>query len=194
MPHAKSISQAAISHDGSQIAYVVGGEISLIPASGGTVRTISAEGKLPARDVAWSPDSKQIVFLADLPGDVPAAQLWTAALDGSAPVKRADLKGYAAAPSFSPDNSRLALLFIEGIPRNAGPLQPMLPLAGVIDDQIYEQRLTAIDLSTNVLTAITPPDVYVYEYDWTPDSQGWAAIAAHGSLRTDGTGDYSKAR
>ena len=97
------------------------------------------------------------------------------------PVKRTDLKGYAAAPTFSPDNSKLALLFIEGIPRIAGPLQPMIPLAGVIDDKIYEQRLTTIDLSTNTLTAITPPDVYVYEYDWTPDSQGWAAIAAHGS-------------
>jgi dipeptidyl aminopeptidase/acylaminoacyl peptidase len=181
MPNAKSIGQVAISPDGAQIAYIVGGEISIIPASGGAVRTIPVEGKLSARDVAWSPDSKQIVFLADLPGDVPAAQLWTTPLDGSAPVKRADLKGYAATPSFSPDNSKLALLFIEGIPRIAGPLEPMLPLAGVIDDQAYEQRLTTIDLSTNALTAITPPDIYVYEYDWIPDSQGWAAIAAHGS-------------
>lgn len=181
MPHAKSIAQVTISPDGAQIAYIVDGEISIIPAAGGPARTIAVEGKLSARDVAWSPDSKQIVFLADISGDVPAAQLWTAGLDGSAPVKRADLKGYAAAPSFSPDNSKLALLFIEGIPRIAGPLQPMLPLAGVIDDQIYEQRLTTIDLSTNTLAAITAPDVYVYEYDWMPDSQGWAAIAAHGS-------------
>ena len=185
MPHAKSIEQVAISPDGAQIAYIVGGEISIIPAAGGPTRTIPVEGKLSARDVAWSPDSKQIVFLADLSGDVPAAQLWTVALDGSAPVKRADLKGYAAVPSFSPDNSKLALLFIEGIPRVAGPLQPMLPLAGVIDDQIYEQRLTTIDLSTNTPAAITPPDVYVYEYDWMPDSQGWAAIAAHGSGDTN---------
>ena len=28
---------------------------------------------------------------------------------------------------------------------------------------------------------ITPADVYIYEYDWTPDSQGWIATAAHGS-------------
>ena len=44
------------------------------------------------------------------------------------------------------------LLFIEGMPRVAGPLQPMTPLAGVIGDQIYEQRLTTIDLATNTLT------------------------------------------
>src|SRR3954447_21213811 len=181
MPHTKTIDQVAISPDGSQVAYIVGGELSVIAAGGGTPQTISVEGKLAARDVAWSPDSRQIVFLADLSGAVPAAQLWTAALDGSAPVKRADLKGYASVPTFSPDGSKLALLFIAGIPRNAGPLEPMLPLAGVVDEQVYEQRLTTLDLSTNTLTALTPPDIYVYEYDWTPDSQGWAAIAAHGS-------------
>src|SRR5579863_651757 len=181
MPHAKSIQQAVISPDGSQIAYIVSGGLSLIPISGGPVRAISIEDKLSVRDVSWSQDSKQLVFLADLPGDVPAAQLWTATVDGSAPVKRAELKGYASAPRFSPDGSKLALLLIEGIPRVAGPLQPMLPLAGVIDEQVYEQRLTTIDLSTNTLTPITPPDIYVYEYDWTPDGKGWAAIAAHGS-------------
>ncbi|MGC2446172.1 MAG: S9 family peptidase [Candidatus Sulfotelmatobacter sp.] len=181
MPHAKSIQQAAISPDGSQIAYIVGGELSLIPATGGPARTIAIEGKPSVRDVSWSPDSKQLVFLADLPGDVPAAQLWTAALDGDAPVKRADLKGYASAPTFSPDASQVAFLFTEGLPRIAGPLQPMLPLAGVIDEQVYEQRLVTVDLASNTLTPITRPDMYVYEYDWMPDSQGWAAIAAHGS-------------
>ena len=84
-------------------------------------------------------------------------------------------------PSFSPDGSKLAVLFIEGMPRIAGPLQPMTPLAGVIDDKIYEQRLTTIDLATNSLTQLTPPDMYVYEYDWMPDGKGWVAIAAHGS-------------
>ena len=49
----------------------------------------------------------------------------------------------------------------------------MTPLAGVIDDKVYEQRLTTIDLSTNTLIQITPADVYIYEYDWTPDGQGW---------------------
>ena len=181
MPQAKRIDQVSIAPDGTKVAYVAADELAIISASGGTPRAIAVEGKLALRDVSWSSDSKQVAFIADLAGDVPAAQVWTASADGSTPVKRADLKGYAAAPSFSPDGSKLALLFIEGMPRVAGPLQPMTPLAGVIGNQIYEQRLTTIDLATNTLTQVTPADVYIYEYDWTPDGQGWVATAAHGS-------------
>ena len=180
MPQAKRIEEAAISPDGTHVAYIIAGKLTVAP-SGETAHPIEVEGKLELRDVSWSRDSKQIAFLGDLAGDVPAAQVFTAAVDGGTPVKRAEIKGYAAIPSFSPDASRLALLMIEGIPRIAGPLQPMTPLAGVIDDKVYEQRLATIDLATNTLTQVTPADVYIYEYDWTPDGQGWVATAAHGA-------------
>src|SRR5208282_1006438 len=183
MPHAKKIDKVALSPDGTQVAYIVEGQLTVTPVRGGSLQTISVEGNLPLRDVTWSADSKQLAFLADLPGDVPVAQVWTAAINdsGSTPVKRAELKGYAQTPRFSPDGATLAILFIKGLPRVAGPLQPMSPLAGVIDDQIYEQRLTTINLSTNHLAQVTPADVYIYEYDWTPDGAGWVATAAHGS-------------
>ena len=181
LPRAKNIQEVTISPNGQQVAYIFDGELSLIPASGGQARVISIEGKLPVRDVSWSADSRQVVFLADLPGDVPAAQLWTATIDDGHTTKRAELKGYAASPTFSPEGGKLAMLFTEGLPRVAGPLQPMLPLAGVIDEQAYEQRLFTVDLATNTLTAITRPDMYVYEYDWMPDGNGWAAVAARGA-------------
>jgi dipeptidyl aminopeptidase/acylaminoacyl peptidase len=181
MPRAKTIQQAAISPDGKQVADIIHGEINVISLDTNASRTIEVEGKLPLRNVAWSPDSKQLAFLADLPGDAPSAQLWTVSLDGSAPIKRAELKGNADALTFSPDGSKIALLFVEGMPRQAGPLQPMTPLSGVVGDKIYEQRLTTIDLATNAVTQVTPADVYIYEYDWTPDGQGWVATAAHGA-------------
>ncbi len=181
MPHAKRVGQVALSSDGTQVAYTVDGELAVIPAGGGSARTITVEGSLRIREVAWSADGRRLAFIADLPGDVPAAQVWTAAADGSTPVKHADLKGYVEAPRFSPDGSKLAILFIEGMPRVAGPLQPMMPLSGVIDEKIFEQRIATIDLVTNHLAQVTPADVYVYEYDWTPDGQSWAATAAHGS-------------
>ncbi|HLW83871.1 MAG TPA: prolyl oligopeptidase family serine peptidase [Candidatus Sulfotelmatobacter sp.] len=191
MPHAKTIDQVALSPDGTEVAYMVEGELTVLALGGGAPHSISVEGNLPLRELAWSADSKQLAFLADLPGDIPAAQLWTAEVDGGAPVKRAELKGYAQTPRFSPDGSKLGLLFIEGMPRVAGPLQPMTPLAGVVDEKIYEQRLATVDLSkndlrkndpgSNQLTQVTPADIYVYEYDWAPDGQSWAAIAAHGN-------------
>jgi len=181
MPHAKKISEAALSPDAMQVAYIVDDKLTVTSASGGASQSIVVEGNLPLRDVVWSVDSKRIAFIADLPGDVPSAQIWIAAADGSAPAKHAELKGYVQAPRFSPDGSKLAILFIEGMPRVAGPLQPMTPLAGVIDHKIFEQRITTIDLSTDHLTQVSPADVYVYEYDWTPDSEAWAATAAHGN-------------
>jgi dipeptidyl aminopeptidase/acylaminoacyl peptidase len=181
MPHAKRIGQVALSPDGTQVAYIVKGELAVTPASGGPSRAIAVEGNLPMRDVAWSADSKRMAFIADLPGDVPAAQVWSVAADGSAPARHAELKGYVQTPHFSPDGSKLAILFIEGIPRVAGPLQPMTPLSGVVDQEIYEQRIATVDLATDHLTQVTSADMYVYEYDWTPDGKAWAATAAHGS-------------
>ncbi|HXY07103.1 MAG TPA: S9 family peptidase [Terriglobales bacterium] len=181
MPYARSIEQAAISPDGTEVAVVAGGELTIRSLRGGAPRPIEIESRLRLRDVGWSADGKQIAFLADLPGEAPAAQVWTAAADGTAQVKRAELKGYAEAVQFAPDGSRLALLFIEGMPRVAGPLQPMTPLAGVIDEKTYEQRLTTIDLRTNTLRTVTPADMYVYEYEWTPDGKNWVATAARGA-------------
>jgi dipeptidyl aminopeptidase/acylaminoacyl peptidase len=185
MPRATEIDQVAISPDGGSVAYVVNGELTVaaLATSEGHAITLPAANnpKTSLREVAWSADSKSLVFLADLPGDAPAAQVWTANVDGSDLVKRADLKGYAQSTSFSPDGSRLAVLFIENMPRVAGPLQPMTPLAGDVSQTIYEQRLAVIDLKTNSLTQITPADVYVYEYNWSPDSHNFAAIAAHGN-------------
>ncbi len=181
MPHAARIGDVAISPDGTQVAYIVKGQLSIAPVAGGPSHTITVEGNLELRDAAWSADSKRLAFLADVSGAVPSAQLWSAAADGSAPAKHAELKGYAQSPRFSPDGSKLAILFIEGMPRAAGPLQPMTPLAGVIDEKIFEQRIAIVDLSTNRLTQVTPGDMYVYEYDWTPDGKAWAVSAAHGS-------------
>ena len=181
MPAAKSISQAAISPDGTHVAYIVEGKLTVVTLESGSAQTISVEGDLALRNVSWSADSKQVAFIADLKGSAPSSQVWTATLGGGAPVQRAELKGFVDAPSFSPDGSKLAVLFIDGMPRNAGPLEPMTPLAGVIGEKVYEQRLTTIDLATKSVTQVSPPDMYVYEYDWLPDGKAWVASAAHGS-------------
>ena len=181
LPSIKTIDQVTISPNGARVAYIVAGQISVASVADGISHAIAGGQNMAARDVTWSADSRHIAWLVDLPGDVPASQLWAASPDGAGLVKLADLKGYAESPRYSPDGTRLAVLYIEGMPRIAGPLQPMQPLAGVVGEKIFEQRIAVVDLTTQKLTQVTPADVYVYEYDWTPDSKGWAAIAAHGS-------------
>jgi len=180
LPSVKSIDQVAISPDGSQVAYIVGGELFVAAASNGASHRIAPD-RNTIREVTWSADSRHIAWLCDLPGQKPASQLWSSAADGTDVMRRAIFDGYAQTPRYSPDAKRVAVLYIEGIPRVAGPLQPMMPLAGVVGSKIYEQRITTIDLGTNRLTQVSPADVYVYEYDWLPDSSGWVATAANGS-------------
>jgi dipeptidyl aminopeptidase/acylaminoacyl peptidase len=190
MPRAKRIKEVAISPDGARVAYTVNQKLVIAPVSGGPSQEIPVKDNLPVRDVAWSPDSKRLAFLADLPGGAPSAELWTAAADGTALTQHGELKGYAQAPRFSPDGSKLALLFVEGMLRAAGPLEPMTPLSGVVDEKIYEQRIATLDLATDELKQLTPTDLYVYEYDWTPDGKAWVGTAAHGS----GDGNWYIAR
>lgn len=181
LPKTTAIDQVAISPDGKQLVYAVNGALTVVSIDSGESHAITLESKLPEREATWSSDSKQIAFIADLPGDVPAAQLWTVNADGSHLAKHADLKGFAQSPRFSPDASKLGVLFIENMPRMAGPLEPMTPLAGEIVKATYEERLTTIDLTTNQVTQITPADMYIYEYDWMPDGKSWVAIAARGN-------------
>jgi Tol biopolymer transport system component len=51
----------------------------------------------------------------------------------------------------------------------------------VIEEQIYEQRLITLDVNSRRVRFISPPDLYVYEYDWSPDGKSFAVIAAHGA-------------
>ncbi|HKR85098.1 MAG TPA: S9 family peptidase [Terriglobales bacterium] len=180
LPSVKSIDQVAISPDGLQVAYIVAGELFVAPVPDGPSHRV-APNQNATREVTWSVDSHQLAWLTDLPGEKPASQLWSASADGSEMTQRVTFQGYAQSPRYSPDGKTISVLYIEGMPRVAGPLEPMTPLAGVVGSKIYEQRLTTIDLITNRQTQVSPDDVYVYEYDWLPDSSGWIGTAAQGS-------------
>src|SRR5262249_2020371 len=108
-------------------------------------------------------------------------QVYVAALSGGPATKLTRLTGFLAGPRWSPDGKQLAFLFTENAPRAAGPLQPRTPDVGVVEDHIFEQRVTVIALQSGRTRQVSPADMYVYEYDWSPDSKNVTAIAAHGS-------------
>lgn len=131
-------------------------------------------------DVLWSPDSKKIAFLSDA-GSPGQLNLFVVDVMSGRPRQLTHLKGYLAAPAWSPNGESVALLYTENATRAAGPLVAETPDAGVVDDEVLEQRLTIVDVATGKVRQISPRDLYVYEFDWAPDSRRLVMSAANGS-------------
>jgi len=176
--------QAAISPDGAHVAYVealAGPGESVIYIAPRT-RVTAGDGKSESREsaIAWSPDGKQLAFLSDHEKKE-QLQLYVAPANGGPARQLTHLEGLLAEPKWSPDGKRIAILFTENLPHAAGPLDPVPPDSGVLGSQIYEQRLTVIDAASGAVRQLSPKDMYVYEYDWSPDGRTFAATAAPGA-------------
>ena len=121
-----------------------------------------------AQGLAWSRDSKHLAFISN-------GKLYI----DKTPVT--SMKGYLAEPSWSPDDKSIAFLLIENAARSAGPLVAMSRAVGVIQEHIDEQRIAVLDVASKKIRIVTPSDMYVYHFDWSPDGTKMAAIAAPGS-------------
>ena len=179
----KTFAQTAIAPDGKQLAWVEntndGSAIYISPVSGGTPRHMTAGGK--AEDsVAWSPDSKQIAFFSDA-AKSGQAELYVASATGGAARKLTSVKGFLSTPGWSPDGKTIAILFTENAERAAGPLVAEKAQTGVIKEAVTEQRLTLVNVASGKTSQISPADMYVYEYDWSPDGKSFVTTAAHGN-------------
>ena len=207
---AQEYEQVAISPDGTKVAWVETQKTkegsrtgkSAIYAADLTktatperITAGTAGAYFEEHELSWSPDSARLAFLSDAakPGQL---QLYVAAvpqrvterpahldhLPEAALRKMTNAKGLLATPRWSPDGRWIAFLHTPDATREAGPLMPETPEHGVIKDAFFEQRLAVIQSSVgDTLRDLSPGDTYIYEYDWTPDSQGFVLTAAKGN-------------
>ena len=202
LANTQTYSQAAISPDGTRVAWAQplrdssgratwNSAIYVADVANPAAKlriTAGSEGNsYSERQLVWSPDGKRIAFLSNASGQT---ELYVADASGRAARKLTSVTGYLESPTWSPDGKTIAFLFTENAPRAAGPLMPMTPETGVIGSKIYEQRLTTVDVDSGQMRQVSPADMYVYEYDWAPDSEGFALTAAHG----DGDNNWYIAR
>ena len=200
--------ETALSADGRRLAWVEtlspSGEegpsrIWVRDLPGGAPRPVSAgtpagPGAQPAaglheHGIAWSPDGRQLAFLSDArsPGQL---QLCRAGTE-TAGVQCSHLQGQLAQPRWSPDGRQIAVLYVAGSSQKPGALVAYRPDAGVVGETVEEQRIAIVDLDRpEALREVSPPDLFVYDYDWSPDGSQLAAEATEGS----GTDHYWTAR
>jgi hypothetical protein len=94
------------SPDGSKIAFVSSGGVSVMSADGSGL-TVLAEGGQPT----WSPDGQHIAFArSHCVADICGGDLYLMAADGSGvrQLTNSSLFDWAAAPAWSPDGTRIA--------------------------------------------------------------------------------------
>ena len=129
-------------------------------------------------DPTWSPDSKTLAVFSSA-GDKEQRQLWTVNADGSDPKEITNLKGYAARPRWSHNGKQIAFLFVEGA-GGGGPLMAAPAATGVIDTAIHNQRIAVLDIAMGQLRQVSPVNLHIYDYDWSPDDKTFVATAASG--------------
>jgi acylaminoacyl-peptidase len=129
-------------------------------------------------DPAWAPDSKTLAVFSSA-DEGKQRQLWSVNADGSDPKKLTSLNGYAARPRWSHNGKRIAFLYIEGA-GGGGPLMAAPTTTGVIDTAIHNQRISVLDVASGQLRQVSPENLHIYDYDWSPDDKAFVATAAPG--------------
>ncbi len=190
-------SAVALSPDGETVAWTL--ITSAESREGGSLHLTSATHPDPAKeqlitiagatnctygDPVWSPDGKTLAFLCTCgtpSGSEKNAQkqifLWSKATGQARQLTH--LTGILQQMAWSPDGEDIGFLFVQNATRSAGALDAMKPFAGVIgEDGVEIQRVDAVDASTGRDSWLTPPDLHVYEFNWSPDSRKIAFIGA----------------
>ncbi len=185
--------RVAISPDGEHVAWVEA--VATPDGPSGNLRTIhlaDRSGSAPARLTAaangssheedepiFSPDGSRVAFLSDAEA-AGQPQLYVAELKSGSVRRLTHVTGHLERPRWAPDGRRLAVLFLEGAADARGPLGPSARETGVIASVVREQRIALVGAEGGELTPVSPSDLFIYEYGWSPDGTRFVATGAHG--------------
>lgn len=125
----------------------------------------------------WAPDSRHVSFTLRTPG-THAYSVYTVAADGSGLAKVMDFGGTIVELRYVPDG-RLTMLATQGARKEVGATEAGTAVSGDLDQAEPEQRIAVLEQGS--LHWASPPNLFVYEYDWRPDGTGFVGTAAPGN-------------
>jgi dipeptidyl aminopeptidase/acylaminoacyl peptidase len=191
MPQHHVFVQVATSPDGRHVASVEGDasawggapivrSLVLRAADGKTTTLVSlpcgAVAQCWPASPAWTPDSRKVTFALRTPGSH-ARSLYEVNADGSDLQELLKFSGTIQQLRYSADG-QLAVLATENATKELGAVEAGAPILGDLGGLPPEQRIALFD--HGALHWVSPPDLFVYQYDWRPDGRGFVATAARG--------------
>ncbi len=125
----------------------------------------------------WTADSQHLSFTLRKPGSHDYS-VYTVDSNGGGLTDVIDFSGTIEDLRYLSDG-RLSMLATAGARKEVGATEPGAPVAGDLDEASPEQRIAI--LNQGALQWASPPDLFVYEYDWRPDGKGFVGTAAPGN-------------
>ncbi|HKV86180.1 MAG TPA: S9 family peptidase [Ktedonobacterales bacterium] len=180
-------SDPRLSPDGTTAAYVVNeylpgeqkprGRIWLVETREGAQPRELATGALSDDCPRWSPDGATLAFCSRREdGDAGKPQLYVVPAAGGAPHRICAVPNGVAEIEWSPDGARIAFLSVDG---EASKTEPR------VNEPDLHQRLWTVSRDGDTPQTVTPANVTIWRYAWSPDSRSFAVYFSTGPNETD---------
>lgn len=140
--------------------------------------TFTAENEVSPR---WSPDGKWIAFLSDRDG---AKQLYRIRFAGGEAEKITDFESGVSEFRWSPDGEQFAVTVKESVPTDLEKVLEKGKDERVIDSEDRVSRLWIIDSSNGGGDPVTPDDLHIQAFAWSPNG-AWIAMVVSDRPRSD---------
>jgi dipeptidyl aminopeptidase/acylaminoacyl peptidase len=128
----------------------------------------------------WAPQGQKLTFALRVPGSH-ARSVYSVAPDGGQLTELLSFNGTINSLHYGSDG-RLAMLATEAALKETGATQAGASISQSQPDaaptDLHEQRIAVLD--GGQLQWVSPRDLFVYEYDWLPNGQGFVGTAAPG--------------
>jgi dipeptidyl aminopeptidase/acylaminoacyl peptidase len=172
--------EVAITADGSHVAWVEQWPLSetqyqnhifVAASASGPAQRVNVNGSENDHGLTWSPDGKQLAFLADENGSL---RLYVFDLASKKVRVVGTIAGNLSIPKWSPEGSEIAVLV-----KGAAPAQENAVGEWIRRDTVPE-TIVLVDPVSGAMKHVGPADLNIYEYDWSPDGKHIAATGATG--------------
>ncbi|HEV8192812.1 MAG TPA: S9 family peptidase [Ktedonobacterales bacterium] len=181
----RQMGDVALTADGQRAAFVIydwvperqlpRGRLWMLEVDGGEPRPL-ATGNGEDGNPRWSPDGSRLAYISKREGEQQKPQLYQLSVEGGEARRVCLMPNGVEEVAWSPDGARIAVLSLEGDEPGKDP---------IVVGPDRHRRLWTVRPESDAPEPVTPPDVTVWEYAWSPDGSRLAVYYSTGSDETD---------